>query len=180
MKQNKPLKAKTPLKAKKPIKSNGAVRKTAKPHTISWYKTEARKFFNRAVKYRDSELIDGDWVFECITCPRKVLFRDRDGKFYKSANAGHFQPETRNNTRFNWLNVNGQCTVCNFQGLGEQIKYARALDYKYGDGTAKELERLAHIPHQFTIEELKDIIEEAKEEIRFYEERAKGNYKPSR
>lgn len=108
-------------------------------------------------------------MFTCITCPRRVLFKDREGRFYRTANAGHFQPEIRSNTRYDWRNVNGQCTVCNYQGLGEQVKYARAIDLKYGNGIAAELEQLAHIPHTFTIDELIQIIKESKEEIAAYE-----------
>jgi hypothetical protein len=67
------------------------------------------------------------------------------------------------------LNVNGQCSRCNYDGLGEQVKYARALDLKYGAGTATELERLAHLEHQFTIEELQEIIHDSKEQVKFYE-----------
>ncbi len=163
------LQTKATLKAKTPIKkvSGKPVRK--KPKTVAWYKKEARVCFNRAVKYRDSEIIDGEWIFNCITCDKPVLFKDRDGHFQQTAHAGHFQPETRGNTRFNELNVNGQCNWCNSFNAGEQIKYARALDLKYGDGTAKELERLAHIPHQWTKEELLEIIKDAKTEVEFYE-----------
>lgn len=163
LKSNSVLVGKTKFKASKPI--------TAKPkkHTITWYKKEARKWFNRSVKYRDSSFVNGEWVFKCITCSRPVLFKDRVGHFHQSAHAGHFQPETRGSTRFNEMNVNGQCHICNSFNAGEQIKYARELDLKYGDGTAAELERLAHIPHQFTAEELIEVIKDAKEQITWYE-----------
>lgn len=97
---------------------------------------------------------------------------DTDGvrRFMKNAQAGHFMPEIYNNTRYEYENVNGQCGMkCNKLGLGEQLKYARALDLKYGDGTADKLEAMARIPRSFTIEELQQIVHDAKEEIAFYE-----------
>lgn len=163
------LKSKKPLVAKTPIKQSSGKPKTRKPHTLAWYKKEARKYFNRAIKYRDSEFIEGEWLFECITCPRRIVFIDREGKFNRSAHAGHFQSETHNNTRFNELNVNGQCNWCNSFNAGEQVKYARALEEKYGLGTALELEQLAAIDHQFTQEELEEVIRDSKEQIAFYE-----------
>jgi len=137
---------------------------------VAWYKKEARKYFNKAVKYRDSEYANGCWTFDCITCNGNVLFKDNEGRTYKNAQAGHFQPEIYGNTRFNDMNVNGQCGMkCNKIGLGEQVKYARALDLKYGDGTAAQLEKEAHIDKQWTIPELEEIISDSKRQIAFYE-----------
>lgn len=165
----KPLRAKTSLKSNAVLKSKARLRKTPKIHTVAWYKKEARAWFNRAVKYRDSQLIEGEWLYVCITCPRRVLFKDREGRFYRNANAGHFQPETYGNTRYDEENVNGQCTRCNHSGFGEQVKYARALDLKYGDGTALRLEKEAKLEKQWTIPELEEIIHDSKEQCAFYE-----------
>ena len=161
------LKSKTPLRAKKPLVAKSKLPKKPKKHTVAWYKREARKWFNRSVKYRDSEFIEGEWLFQCITCNRRVLFKDREGRFYKHANAGHFQPETYSNLRYDETNVNAQCSVCN-NNQGEQVKYARALDLKYGRGTADRLEKEAG-HKQWTMEELLQIILEAKQVCKFYE-----------
>lgn len=171
LKKTSTLKAKTPLKANKSLVAKAKLKKTAKKHTVAWYKAEARKYFNRMVKYRDSSLIEGEWLYLCITCPRRVLFKDREGRFYRAANAGHFMPETKSNTRFEEENVNGQCSYCNKWGFGEQIKYARALDLKYGDGTAQRLEEMSAVPKQWTIPELEKIIKDSKEQIKLYEKR---------
>jgi hypothetical protein len=173
MKAKKPLKAKTRLVGKMNIGAKTPMKKTPKKHTLAWYKKEARTYFNRAVKYRDSELIEGEFLFQCITCSKRVLFRDRDGRFYRNAHAGHFQPEIRGNTRFNEMNVNGQCASCNFN-QGEQYRYAKAIDLKYGAGIADELEAEAKILKQWTIPELQQIIADYKEECRFYESQAQA------
>lgn len=168
MNSKKPLKSNSKLVGRAVLKSKATPKKQVKP-TITKLKKEARKWFNRAIKYRDSSYVDNEWIFKCITCNRPVLFKDKEGHFHQSAHAGHFQPETRGNTRFNEMNVNGQCHLCNSFNAGEQIKYARALDLKYGDGVAVELERLAHITHHFTVEELLEVIKDSKEQISWYE-----------
>lgn len=185
-----PLKSKSVLKAKQPLKAkdSGLTRrsssmKSSKKHrrgapleewSITELKKEATKHFNRAIKYRDSERVEDKWVFDCITCETPTLFcyiDDGVRRYMRTAHAGHFQPETKNNTRYNEQNVNGQCGSCNYN-QGEQYKYAKALDLKYGGGTADELEALAQEKHPFTKEELIEIINEYKEQVRFYEEQA--------
>lgn len=52
---------------------------------------------------------------------------------------------------------------------GEQYKYAKEIDLKYGDGTAEKLHARRFETHKFTVQELEDIIEEAKENIATYE-----------
>ena len=190
-KGKKPLRSKTQLKAKAPLKAKAGLKKveslkkstslskvSRKPRDewgVREYKKEATKYFNRAVKYRDSEEVDGKWIFNCITCDRRVLFsyidEKGDRRYVRTAHAGHFMPETRNNTRYDEENVNGQCGSCNYN-QGEQYRYALALDLKYGTGKAAELEKLSKIPKQFTIQELLEIIADSKEQIRFYEKEA--------
>lgn len=171
MQAKKPLRAKSSLKTSKPLVANKQLSKTPKTGSIGELKKKVTAAFNRAIKFRDSECIDGSWYFDCITCDKKVLFSyvDENGKqrYMRTAHAGHFQPETRNNTRYNEFNVNGQCGSCNFN-QGEQYKYAKALELKYGDGTAEELERLAKISHQFKQEELLEILEDSNKQISFY------------
>lgn len=165
----KPLKAKTALKASSVLRNKKKPVKQKKP-TVTILKKKAIASFNRAIKYRDSELIDGAWVFTCITCPRKVLFRDAEGRFYKNAHAGHFMPCHKENTRFDEENVNGQCGSCN-HNQGEQYKYGLALELKYGDGTADKLQALSKVSKQWTPEALQAIIDDSLEQIRFYESR---------
>lgn len=53
---------------------------------------------------------------------------------------------------------------------GRQYEFGIALDELYGAGTAKEMYKLAKKPKQWKVEELEEIINDAKEEIRWYEE----------
>ncbi len=71
------------------------------------------------------------------------------------------------------MNVNLQCVICNNWGAGEQFRYGRALDLKYGQGTALALEKKAQEFHKLTVEELEEIIHDCKEEIKFYTKEAR-------
>jgi hypothetical protein len=52
---------------------------------------------------------------------------------------------------------------------GEQYLYSKALDMKYGDGTAEELHSQRFSTHSFTKEELEEIIHDRKEQIKWLE-----------
>jgi hypothetical protein len=71
-------------------------------------------------------------------------------------------------TRYDEENVNSQCAKCNTFNHGEQYKYAVALDLKYGDGTAAKLARQAQEHHKFTVQELEDIIKDARTQVKFF------------
>lgn len=130
--------------------------------TVSQLKKDADKYFSQAIRLRDSEPIGGEYVAECITCGAQ--------KHYKQMQAGHFVSRKVSLLRYDDQNVNAQCVGCNVFKYGEQYAYSRALDDKYGDGTAKSLHDQRHSTHKFTRDELEQIIEESKAQIKFYEE----------
>jgi 5-methylcytosine-specific restriction endonuclease McrA len=125
---------------------------------VATLKKKADKYFSLYVRHRDST----DGMAECITCGTK--------KPIKQMQAGHFVSRRVNALRFDEENVNAQCTGCNMFKAGEQYLYAKALDLKYGDGKAEELMNRRHETHKFTIQELEEIIADAKTQIKFYEE----------
>lgn len=156
MKHSKPMVAKKglgthePLRAKATLKANPKPKKQAKP-MVSKLKKEADKWFSKYVRFRDGNV--------CITCGTV-------GE--KGMQAGHFQSRRYNSTRYEEENVNAQCYRCNVLFYGEQYKYANEVDLKYGTGTATKLAKLAATPHQFTIEELQQIISDARTQVDFY------------
>ena len=79
--------------------------------------------------------------------------------------AGHFQSRRFNITRFDEMNVHGQCYGCNVMRYGEQYKYAKHLDEVYGIGTAELLELKARGMKQFKPWELEELIDHYKMEI---------------
>lgn len=71
--------------------------------------------------------------------------------------------------RYDEENVNAQCYRCNVAFSGEQYKYAVALDRKYGEGTAERLHKASASLHQFTVDELEQVIRDSKIQIEYYE-----------
>lgn len=159
LKSKTPLKGKTTLKAKTRLKVNKPIK--AKKHTITWWKKEADKWWSKATRYRHAELKNGEWVAECITCQQE--------KPIKSLQCGHFMSRQHNLLRYSEFNTAPQCYGCNVMQQGKQYEFGIQLDELYGEGTAKRLHKEAKTPHQFTIPELQEIIQEAKLEVEFYE-----------
>jgi len=132
-----------------------------KKQTVAVVKKKADTWFSKYVRYRDAQKRGGEYYAPCITCDKWLPI--------KQMHAGHFQSRRHNSTRYDDENVNAQCAACNTYNQGEQFKYSKALDLKYGEGTAEKLEKLAQEYHKLTIEELNDIISEAKNNVSYYE-----------
>lgn len=128
-------------------------------------KKKADAQFSKYVRYRDSELKNGEFIAECITCGVE--------KPVKQMQAGHFVSRRVSSLRYDELNVNAQCVSCNMFKAGEQYLYSINLDKKYGEGTAKSLMDRRHETHKFTQDELTNIINEARESIKWYENQLK-------
>ena len=72
---------------------------------------------------------------------------------------GHFQSRRFMSTRYSEEgNCEVQCVACNMFRGGEQYKFALALDSKYGEGTAQELESLARLTVKLTRVDYEDSI----------------------
>ena len=162
------LKQKTPLRAKKGLnpKSKNPVKKKPKLKPLLKLRKDADIWFSRYVRLRDSEQdLQGDWYGTCITCPTTYLVVNRDNKYQKSVNAGHFVSRGHLVVRFDELNVNLQCVRCNKWKGGEYTKYRFALKEKYGNHVPEELEQLANDQKNYRLsrEELTQVIHDAKE-----------------
>lgn len=121
-----------------------------KKKTISQLKKLTDKEFSKYIRLRDGNV--------CITCnsPSGLI------------HAGHFMSRRYSSTRYDEENVNSQCAKCNTFNHGEQYKYAVALDLKYGAGTAAKLARQAQEHHKFTVQELEDVIKDARTQVKFF------------
>lgn len=111
----------------------------------------AQKYFNRYIRLRD--LHKG-----CITCTGQVQ------------EAGHFEHGGNNKYSF-WCdfseeNLNGQCTKCNNYESGKLNVYAEKLEKMYGYGIIEKLNALKWKSDEWTKEDLVDIIESSKENIK--------------
>ena len=101
--------------------------------TISKLKKELDKWFSLYIRLRDAT---DEGVVQCFTCSRI--------SHYKSGmQNGHFQSRRYHSTRWNENNCQVQCIKCNMYEQGEQFRFGLALDNKYGENTAQELEFLS-------------------------------------
>jgi hypothetical protein len=100
--------------------------------TISKLKKELDKWFSLYIRLRDAT---DEGLVQCFTSGRVY--------HYKNIHAGHFMSRKHLSTRWCDTNVQPQSVADNLFGQGEQYKFSVALDSKYGEGTAEELELLA-------------------------------------
>jgi hypothetical protein len=135
--------------------------KKKSPASISQLKKKADAVFSKYIRYRDGMFVNGVWGGNCITCGQWFPHREMQ--------AGHFQSRRFNITRFDEMNVNGQCRACNVFRHGEQYKYAIAVDEKYGEGTAERLARKSMEFHKFTVSELQGLVKYYGDKVKEYE-----------
>ena len=101
--------------------------------SISKLVKELDKWFSLFIRLRN---VDAFGNVTCFTC----------GKYasYKSGmQCGHFQSRRHYSTRWDERNCEVQCIGCNMFNQGEQHKFAKNLNAKYGEGCADELEQKA-------------------------------------
>ena len=108
--------------------------------SISKLKKELDKWFSLYIRLREAT---AEGSVQCFTCSRI--------SHYKSGmQCGHFQSRRHHLTRWHEQNCQIQCVKCNMYEQGEQFRFGIALDYKYGEGTAEELEFLARMIMKFS------------------------------
>lgn len=107
----------------------------------------AWQLFSLFIRKRDSG--------RCFTC-------GRTGDI-SSMNAGHFIPRNGHNaTFFDEMNVNCQCVGCNLWKHGNLHEYSARLIKKYGLEEFNKLVERGRQIHQFSVEELQNIIQKYK------------------
>lgn len=164
------LKAKTPLTAKTTLKARAKPKKQTLP-TITALRRKADAEFSHYVRLRDAELIGNiEWQASCISCEKVYTVRwfDEDSgkwRWGRREEAGHFVGRGNHYLRYSDENVNDQCSRCNKWLSGNNAAYHKALDYKYGDGTANQLIELASINKDYKLkrDELELVISASKE-----------------
>jgi len=128
--------------------------------TISKLKKELDAIFSLYIRIRESE----EGMVQCFTCGKV--------SHYKSGmQNGHFQSRKHLATRWHTKNCQVQCVGCNMFKAGEQYKFSIALDSKYGEGTAEELEltartimKVSRIDYEDKISYYKDLVDKLKKD----------------
>jgi len=128
--------------------------------SISKLKKELDKWFSLFIRLRNAT---SEGLVQCITSGRTY--------HYKNIHAGHFISRRHLATRWCELNVSPQSAADNLFGQGEQYKFGLALDNKYGEGTAEELQyksrqtiKMSRIDYEEKISYYKDLVEKLKKE----------------
>lgn len=169
VRQKKPLRAKAPLRRtpKKPKK-----RKTIEQKTASELVKAADREFSRYIRLRDSVEEGGAWVGVCITCPRKLVIIDADGKWRRDSQNGHYISRGFHQLRYDEENCSLQCSHCNAwrDKVSMTEAYTKAVDDKYGDGTANKLKAWSEqdgARKMLTKPELLQVIADSKKQVEF-------------
>ena len=118
--------------------------------TVQDYVKIAQQVFNKYIRLRDK----GN---KCISC-NKTPLKENGGHFFNANN--HW------NVRFDEDNVHLQCEYCNTFLSGNLINYRTNLIAKIGIERYNELEAKSNVTRKFTVEELKEIIEEYKKKLK--------------
>jgi len=124
--------------------------------TISKLKKELDKWFSLYIRLRDAT---DEGMVQCTTCSKV--------SYYKSGiQNGHFQSRRFMATRYDEQNCSAQCVACNMFRGGEQYRFALAIDAKYGEGTAEELQYKARQIQKFSRVDYEEKISYYKEAVK--------------
>lgn len=100
--------------------------------------------FNKYIRLRD-------FGNKCISCQSQLINNYHAGHYYS---VGYY-PELR----FNEINVNGQCPRCNTRLRGNLISYRVGIIARHGQYAMDELDRLANVPINLSISDVKNLID---------------------
>ena len=124
--------------------------------TTSKLKAKLDKLFSEYIRKRDS---DHRGICKCISCGKEAE------AFGGSTHAGHLFSRRYLSIRFDPKNVNSQCCYCNTFLNGNQLKAARGVDAKWGEGTVDELESRIHTTVKLSRTDYEEAIENIKRKI---------------
>jgi hypothetical protein len=129
--------------------------------SISKLKKELDKIFSVFIRLRDAT---DEGLCQCFTCGKVSHYKT-------GMQNGHFQSRSFLSTRFDEENCQVQCVKCNVYAWGEQYKFSLALNGKYGEGKAEELQYLARttlkisrIEYEEKISYYKSLVDKLKKE----------------
>lgn len=136
----------TPLKRSK----KRIAKKSKRPSKGMTYKLDSA--FGKMIMARDYQLL-------CISC-KKV----------PGTQPGHFMRRGLQATRWHPQNVHSQCFQCNCVEASNPFEYYKAIDEKYGEGTAERLKLLARTSYKPGREALEALLATAKVGHEAYQE----------
>ena len=123
--------------------------------SLSKLKKELDKWFSLYIRLRDSH----NGLVQCFTCGVVKHYK-------KGMQCGHFQSRRFMATRYDEKNCSAQCVACNMFRAGEQYRFALAIDAKYGEGTAEDLQYKARQIQKFARSDYEDKLTYYKEAVK--------------
>lgn len=137
----------------KPYKTSPAAlaHKKVKKESVSTWKKKAWVVFSKWVRERDN------WT--CYTCGKY------GGVGTAYMHAGHFISRSANATLFSEDNVRAQCYYCNIRARGNVKEFSYRLKNELGEKRFLALIELGHTTKQFTVQELKQLVETYKPKL---------------
>jgi len=112
------------------------------------YEKILQQLVNKYVRMRDKGQ-------PCISCQKPIKGKMDAGHLYAVGNYP--------SVRFNLKNINGQCINCNQYNGGAINDYRLNFVLKYSREDLEELDILAHQQRQYSVTEIKEMIQEFKE-----------------
>ena len=111
--------------------------------------TEVRKADREFSKYIRGSYADANGYVRCFTCGvRKPI---------AEMHCGHFQPRSREVTRWDENNARPQCPSCNLYYQGRQYEFGKLLERQIGQKKVERLIALAHTSIKLSVVEVHEI-----------------------
>ncbi len=134
-------------------KENRKAQKEFNQNDKKWLKKQARYWCHKYIRLRDKDL-------PCVSC----------GCYYNELNklqAGHFKNDGNHAmVRYHEDNIAGQCVRCNMHKGGEEKRYEVELRKRIGDDRVDHVLSIAFEVKDYSIEELKGIIDTYKQKVK--------------
>jgi hypothetical protein len=130
-----------------------------KEPSVSQLKKKCWQVFSLYIRMRDCLETTGctSWGL-CVTCFRRYHI--------KLLQAGHFIPGRHNANLFSERGVHAQCYNCNVNLKSNPFEYRRQIIKLYGEGADLKLEKEARQIKKFSPQDLIDLMEHYKNEIK--------------
>jgi hypothetical protein len=136
---------------KKSRKRTNELKNEWETKTLSEWKIDLEKVFNRMIRIRDEN-------YGCVSCGCNLKGTKYD--------AGHFYAKTYGFLRFNEFNVHGQCVQCNQHKGSNALEYRQRITQRITIEQLQWLDDHRHEKWKPTIPEIKKMIEICKLKIK--------------
>lgn len=134
------------MKPKKPRERKPSVR------TL---KRTADELWSKYIRLYES---DQAGYVRCCSCGKAAHWKEMD--------CGHFVTRNHSLGRYKRENCNAQCRRCNRFQEGNKAGYAVYLQSRYGQSILDKLNQLQYQTHKFTVDELQELIDKIKADLK--------------